>query len=69
MYFSGVYFAFHNYNKYKHNNKERVRFELTEQLRSSDFKSDAIDHSAIFPFFLDERTRTEKTICFYFISS
>jgi hypothetical protein len=29
--------------------KERVRFELTEPFSSSDFKSDAIDHSAIFP--------------------
>ena len=29
--------------------KERVRFELTEPVSSSDFKSDAIDHSAISP--------------------
>jgi hypothetical protein len=28
---------------------ERVRFELTEAFASSDFKSDAIDHSATFP--------------------
>jgi hypothetical protein len=30
-------------------NEERVRFELTEPVSSSDFKSDAIDHSAISP--------------------
>lgn len=29
--------------------KEKVRFELTEPISSSDFKSDAIDHSAISP--------------------
>jgi hypothetical protein len=28
---------------------ERVRFELTEACTSSDFKSDAFDHSATFP--------------------
>ena len=28
---------------------ERVRFELTEAFTSSDFKSDAFDHSATFP--------------------
>ena len=31
------------------NETERVRFELTETCASSDFKSDAIDHSATFP--------------------
>jgi hypothetical protein len=32
--------------------EERVRFELTEPVSSSDFKSDAIDHSAISPVLL-----------------
>ena len=34
---------------HKKTEKEGVRFELTEPLSSSDFKSDAIDHSATTP--------------------
>jgi hypothetical protein len=44
--------------------KERVRFELTELLGSFDFKSNAIDHSAISPIFVDFENSHRKTTVF-----
>ena len=45
--------------------KERVRLELTEPVSSSDFKSDAIDHSAISPNILRKtKCSSRYTLCF-----